>query len=77
FITLSAHIAAMTPGTNIGAAHPVTMGGEMDSVMAEKVENDAAAYIRSIASRTGRNEEWAEDAVRKSVSVTENEALKL
>jgi membrane-bound serine protease (ClpP class) len=77
FITLSAHIAAMTPGTNIGAAHPVTMGGEMDSVMAEKVENDAAAYIRSIASRTGRNEGWAEDAVRKSVSITENEALKL
>jgi membrane-bound serine protease (ClpP class) len=77
FITLSAHIAAMTPGTNIGAAHPVSMGGEMDSTMLEKVENDAAAYIRSIASRTGRNSDWAEEAVRKSVSITENEALEL
>ena len=53
FITLSAHIAAMTPGTNIGAAHPVSMGGQMDSTMLGKVENDAAAYIRSIAERTG------------------------
>jgi membrane-bound serine protease (ClpP class) len=77
FITMSAHIAAMTPGTNIGAAHPVAMGGQMDSTMVEKVENDAAAYIRSIASRTGRTEDWAEDAVRKSVSITESEALKL
>ena len=77
FITLSAHVAAMTPGTNIGAAHPVAIGGRMDSTMVEKVENDAAAYIRSIASRTGRNEDWAEEAVRKSVSITESEALKL
>jgi len=49
FITLSAHVAAMAPGTNIGAAHPVSMGGEIDSTMMEKVENDAAAYIKSIA----------------------------
>ena len=77
FITLSAHIAAMTPGTNIGAAHPVAIGGQMDSTMAEKVVNDAAAYIRSIASKRGRNEKWAEESVRKSVSVTEKEALKL
>jgi membrane-bound serine protease (ClpP class) len=77
FITLAAHIAAMTPGTNIGAAHPVSMGGQMDSTMGEKVENDAAAYIRSIATRTGRNQEWAEESVRKSVSITESEALKL
>lgn len=77
FITMSAHVAAMTPGTNIGAAHPVSMGGQMDSTMLGKVENDAAAYIRSIADRTGRNQEWAEEAVRKSVSITENEALKL
>jgi membrane-bound serine protease (ClpP class) len=77
FVTMSAHIAAMTPGTNIGAAHPVSMGSQMDSTMVEKVENDAAAYARSIASRTGRNQEWAEEAVRKSVSITENEALKL
>jgi membrane-bound serine protease (ClpP class) len=77
FITLSAHVAAMTPGTNIGAAHPVSMGGQMDSTMGEKVENDAAAYIRSIATRTGRNQEWAEESVRKSVSITESEAFKL
>ena len=77
FITLSAHIAAMTPGTNMGSAHPVAIGGQMDSTMAEKVVNDAAAYIRSIASRRGRNEEWAEESVRESISATEYEALKL
>lgn len=77
FITLSAHIAAMTPGTNIGAAHPVAMGGKIDSTMEEKVVNDASAYIRSIANKRGRNEKWAEESVRKSVSITENEALKL
>ena len=78
FITLAAHVAAMTPGTNIGAAHPVTMGGgEMDRTMKEKVENDSVAYIKSIAEQRGRNVAWAEDAVRKSVSVTEREALKL
>ncbi|MEK6684613.1 MAG: nodulation protein NfeD [Nitrospirota bacterium] len=78
FITLAAHIAAMAPGTNIGAAHPVAMGGgEMDKEMKKKVENDAAAYIRSIAEKHGRNVQWAEDAVRQSVSATETEALKL
>ena len=77
FITLSAHIAAMAPGTNMGSAHPVAIGGQMDSTMAEKVVNDAAAYIRSIASRRGRNEEWAEESVRESISATEYEALKL
>ncbi|KPK77826.1 MAG: serine protease, partial [candidate division Zixibacteria bacterium SM23_73] len=77
FITLSAHIAAMAPGTNIGAAHPVSMGGQVDSTMMEKVENDAAAYIKSIATKRNKNAEWAEEAVRKSVSVTEYEALKL
>ena len=78
FLTLAAHIAAMAPGTNIGAAHPVAMGGEkMDKVMKEKVENDAAAYIHSIAERRGRNTEWAEDAVRKSVSATAKQALDL
>ena len=77
FITLSAHIAAMTPGTNMGAAHPVAMGGKIDSTMEEKVVNDASAYIRSIANKRGRNEKWAEESVRKSVSITENEALKL
>ena len=78
FITMAAQVAAMAPGTNIGAAHPVAMGGgEMDNTMKEKVENDAAAYIKSLAEQRGRNIAWAEDAVRKSVSVTEQEALKL
>lgn len=78
FITMAAHVAAMAPGTNIGAAHPVAMGGgEMDKAMKEKVENDSAAYIKSIAEQRGRNVAWAEDAVRKSLSVTEREALKL
>lgn len=78
FITLAAHIAAMSPGTNIGAAHPVSMGGgEMDKEMKKKVENDAAAYIKSIAEKHGRNVQWAEDAVRESVSATETEAVKL
>ena len=75
FITLAAHVAAMAPGTNIGAAHPVKIGGQMDSTMADKVANDAAAYIRSIAEKRGRNVAWAEDAVRKSISSTEGEAL--
>ena len=78
FITMAAHVAAMAPGTNIGAAHPVNMGGgEMDKTMKEKVENDSVAYIKSIAQQRGRNVAWAEDAVRKSVSITEREALKL
>lgn len=76
FITLAAHIAAMAPGTNIGAAHPVSVGEKMDKVMSEKVTNDAAAYIRSIAEQRGRNAAWAEDAVRKSVSATESDAVK-
>ncbi|MGA6826002.1 NfeD family protein [Nitrospira sp. NS4] len=78
FITMAAHVAAMAPGTSIGAAHPVAMGGgEMDRSMKEKVENDSAAYIKSIAEQRGRNVAWAEDAVRKSLSVTEREAVKL
>ena len=77
FITMAAHVAAMAPGTNIGAAHPVGMGGKMDKTMVEKVTNDAVAYIRSIAERRGRNADWAEEAVRKSVSVSAREALKL
>ena len=76
FITLAAHVAAMAPGTNIGAAHPVSIGGQIDSTMQEKVTNDAVAYIKSIATKRGRNANWAEQAVRKSVSITEYEALK-
>ncbi|HCL00260.1 MAG TPA: serine protease [Candidatus Marinimicrobia bacterium] len=88
FITVAAHFAAMAPGTNIGAAHPVTMGGgspfggsKPDSAgtetMMEKVTNDAVAQIRSLAHERGRNEEWVEEAVRKSVSITETEAVEL
>jgi membrane-bound serine protease (ClpP class) len=78
FITMAAHVAAMAPGTNIGAAHPVNMGGgDMDKTMKDKVENDSVAYIRSLAQQRGRNAAWAEDAVRKSVSITEREAVKL
>jgi len=76
FITLAAHVAAMAPGTNIGAAHPVAIGEKMDKTTAEKATNDAAAYIKSIAENRGRNSQWAEDAVRKSISATESEALK-
>jgi membrane-bound serine protease (ClpP class) len=76
FITLAAHIAAMAPGTNIGAAHPVTMGGEMDSTMNKKATNDAVAFARSIANQRGRSQKWAEAAVRESASITDEEALK-
>jgi len=80
-IAQAAHIAAMAPGTNIGAAHPVAIGiggtAELDKNMSKKVENDAAAYARSIAKIRGRSEEWVEKAVRKSESITADEALKL
>lgn len=74
-ITLAAHVAAMAPGTNIGAAHPVAIGeGKMDENMAEKITNDAAAYARSIAKKRERNVEWAEKIVRESISNTAEEA---
>ena len=83
FITLAANISAMAPGTNIGAAHPVMMseGGQSNKkdsldIMMEKVTNDAAAFIRSIAEKRHRSIEWAEKAVRQSVSISETEALK-
>jgi len=76
FILESADIAAMAPGTNTGAAHPVTIGGgKLDDVMKEKMENDAAALMRSVASKRGRNVEVAESAVRQSKSFTDQEAL--
>ena len=75
-ITMAADIAAMAPGTNIGAAHPVGGGGqEINETMAEKVTNDMVAFVKGIAEKRGRNAEWAEKAVRESVSVTEKEAL--
>jgi membrane-bound serine protease (ClpP class) len=76
FITLSANIAAMAPGTNIGAAHPVGGGVEdTSSIMAEKITNDAAAFVRAIAQKRHRNVTWAEEAVRRSISNSESEAL--
>ena len=75
FITLAAHVAAMAPGTNIGAAHPVIMQGQMDTTMNEKTTNDAAAFIRTIAEKRHRNIIWAERAVRRSYSYSETEAL--
>jgi membrane-bound serine protease (ClpP class) len=79
-ITLASDVAAMAPGTNIGAAHPVNIGGEQDkegkdSTMVEKVTNDAVAYARSIARDRGRSEQWAEDIVRKSISTPAQDAL--
>ncbi len=76
-ITISAHIAAMAPGTNIGAAHPVTVGGkDIQKTMSEKVVNDMASSGRSIARDKGRNAEWVEKAIRESVSITADEAVK-
>jgi membrane-bound serine protease (ClpP class) len=76
WLTLASHIAAMAPGTHIGAAHPVTMGGqEVSEDMEQKLVNDAVADIRSLAEKRGRNADWAEEAVRQSVSITEKEAL--
>lgn len=76
FILESGDVAAMAPGTNTGAAHPVTIGGgQMDSVMKEKIENDTAALMRSITSKRGRNVDVAESTVRQSKSFTDSEAL--
>jgi membrane-bound serine protease (ClpP class) len=76
-ITVAAHVAAMAPGTNIGAAHPVTAGGkDIEKTMSEKVVNDMASYARGLARDKGRNAEWVEKAIRESVSVTADEALK-
>jgi len=81
YITLSAHVAAMSPNTAIGAATPVQMGAEgaqqTPDELKRKIINDAAAYIRSLAESHGRNADWAERAVRDGVSITEQEALKL
>jgi membrane-bound serine protease (ClpP class) len=77
FITMAGHVAAMAPATNIGAAHPVALGGGVDKESLRKIENDAAAFIRTVALERGRNADWAEKAVRQSVSVTEREAVRL
>ncbi|RMG61660.1 MAG: nodulation protein NfeD [Calditrichaeota bacterium] len=81
FVTMAAHIAAMAPGTNIGAASPITMGMGGDTTQSKtllrKVTNDAVAFIKSIAEQRGRNADWAEKAVREAASITEKEALAL
>jgi len=78
FITMSAHIAVMAPSTHIGAAHPVSLGeGKESKTMSEKIVNDTVSYIKTTAKARGRNVDWAEQAVRKSVSITEEEAVKL
>jgi membrane-bound serine protease (ClpP class) len=76
-VTVAANVAAMAPGTNIGAAHPVTAGGkDIGKTMSEKVVNDMASYARGIAKERGRNGEWVEKAIRESVSITAEEAVK-
>lgn len=76
-ITMAADVAAMAPGTNIGAAHPVGAGGkDISGTMSEKVINDMVAHAKSVAEKRGRNQKWVEQAIRESVSVTETEALK-
>jgi membrane-bound serine protease (ClpP class) len=77
FLLEAADIAAMAPGTNAGAAHPIVEGRQLDPILKEKIENDAAAFLRSYTSRRGRNVEAAEDAVRNSKSYSDEEALKL
>jgi membrane-bound serine protease (ClpP class) len=78
FITMAANVAAMAPGTNIGAAHPVSIGmGKTDKTMDKKVVNDMVAYGRSLAGERGRNADWMEKAVRQSVSIPASDALKL
>ncbi|HAM34369.1 MAG TPA: serine protease [Elusimicrobia bacterium] len=86
FIAMAAHVAAMTPGTNIGAAHPVQIGGvpgagkekeKVDAAMEGKITNDAAAYLQAIASRRGRNVQWAFEVVSRSTSVVSSEAVRL
>jgi membrane-bound serine protease (ClpP class) len=78
FVTMAGHVALMAPSTNMGAAHPVSSSGEdIEGDLRAKAENDAAAQIRNIAAARGRNADWAEEAVRKSVSITAEEAARI
>ncbi len=78
FITMTADVAAMAPGTNIGAAHPVASGGQdIPQTMSEKVVNDLTAFLRGLVAKKGRNADWAEKSIRESVSISSNEALDL
>ena len=75
FILMASHVAAMAPATHVGAAHPVSLGVELDETQAEKAVSDSAALVRSIAEQRGRNVQWAEAAVRENLSLTAAEAL--
>jgi membrane-bound serine protease (ClpP class) len=77
FVVMAADVAAMAPGTNIGAATPVNLQGGMDSTLARKATHDAAAFARTVAAQRGRNAKWAERAVREAVSASETEAVEL
>ncbi len=77
FITMAADVAAMAPGTNLGAATPINLQGPMDSTLARKATNDAAAFARTVARQRGRSAAWAEDAVRHAVAASESEAVAL
>ncbi len=77
FVVMAGDVAAMAPGTNIGAATPVNLQGPMDSTMAHKATNDAAAFARTVAAQRGRNGEWAEQAVRRAVAASDSEAVAL
>lgn len=76
FLVMASDVAAMSPATNIGAATPISMNGPMDSTLARKAANDAAAFARTIAAQRGRNAVWAEDAVRHAVAISETEAVR-
>jgi membrane-bound serine protease (ClpP class) len=77
FVTMAGDVAAMSPGTNIGAATPINLQGPMDSTLARKATNDAAAFARTLAAQRGRSAEWAEKAVRSAVAASETEAVDL
>ncbi|MQK95348.1 nodulation protein NfeD, partial [Escherichia coli] len=77
FILLASHLAAMAPGTHIGAAHPVELTGKADKKVMEKIANDLVAWAKNLAQMRKRNESFAEEAVKKSKSITETEALKI
>src|SRR5206468_4453970 len=77
FVTMAADVAAMSPGTNIGAATPISLQGPMDSTLARKATNDAAAFARTVAAQRGRSAVWAERAVREAVAASETEAVDL
>src|SRR5206468_12503771 len=77
FVTMAGDVAAMSPGTNIGAATPINLQGPMDSTLARKATSDAAAFARTVAAQRGRSAAWAERAVREAVAASDREAVEL